>query len=108
MTKFLSTPEIHVGIVSSDRLEFTFHHPYQPPLPEGTVSAMIVDGRIEVSFEGQVVADGMELTFTPMDYSRSGFGISNVLIGIGFHWEQKEDQHFPGALKLTQVEGKIQ
>jgi len=108
MKKFLSTPEIHVGIVSSDRLEFTFHHPYLPPLPEGTATAMIVDGQIEVSHEGQVVAVGVELVFSPMEYSRSGFGISDVLIGIGFHWEQKEDQHFPGALKLIQLEGKIQ
>ena len=34
--------------------------------------------------------------------------IRDVVIGIGFHWEQKEDQEFQGALKLILMEGEIQ
>ena len=31
-----------------------------------------------------------------------------MVIGIGFHWEQKEDQEFPGSLKLMVLGNQIQ
>ncbi len=116
--KLKEAPEIHVGIIRSDRMEFRFHKPYHlsyegpgfegDSVIEGLARAEHVDGRIEVSKEGRLVAEGVEVIFTPLDRSQTGFGISDVVIGIGFHWEQKEDQHFPGTLKLILMEGKIQ
>ena len=118
MMTYSEAPEIHVGIIRSDTLEFLFHYPYHFSCGFGTIHsgamikglarATLKDGRIEVTQKGRVVAAGAELIFTPPDGSQDGFGILDVLIGVGFHWEQKEDQHFPGALKLTQVEGEIQ
>lgn len=40
-----------------------------------------------------------ELLFEPRQRDAS-FLIKDVVIGIGFHWERKEDQQFQGALKL--------
>ena len=92
------------------RLEFRFHSPHitfcdgrgkeSTSTIEGMVGAELVEGKIEVRQEGELVAAGEKLVFTPVQQSQSGFEISDVLIGIGFHWEQKEDQHFPGKLKL--------
>ncbi|MFO7668811.1 MAG: SpoIID/LytB domain-containing protein [Bacteroidales bacterium] len=112
MKRFEKVPEIHVGIVRSRYLEFRFHTPYLLPGMvtgiEGRVEAEVIDDLVEVRQEGRVVAAGAGVIFIPLDASRDGFGISDVVIGIGFHWEQKEDQLFPGALKLVLVEGEIQ
>lgn len=118
MMEFKEAPEIHVGIVQSGHLELRFHKPYiafcdghgtkSASTIEAEVRAELVEGKIEVKKEGVLIAAGEEVIFKPEDGLRSGFEISGVLIGIGFHWEQKEDQHFPGMLKLLLNEGKIQ
>jgi SpoIID/LytB domain protein len=48
-----------------------------------------------------------ELLVTPVDTASAGFVIRNVTIGIGFHWEQQEDQRFPGALRLVRTDQSI-
>jgi Stage II sporulation protein. len=40
-----------------------------------------------------------ELLFEPQNEDAS-FTLKDVVIGINFHWERKEDQQFQGALKL--------
>jgi SpoIID/LytB domain protein len=40
-----------------------------------------------------------EITLTPLNENCS-FELKNVTIGIDFHWERQEDQHFAGSLKL--------
>ena len=118
MKIFEYPPEIHVGILRSGRLEFTFHHPYlsssggddheENARLEGLTTARILEGRIIVGQEGRPIAEGVEVIFTPAEPQNARFEISEVLIGIGFHWEQKEVQHFPGKLKLIQLGGEIQ
>ncbi|MCP4312128.1 MAG: SpoIID/LytB domain-containing protein [Bacteroidetes bacterium] len=110
MKKTGKAPEIHVGIVRSERLEFRFDGPFmtEGKRLEGMAEAVFRGGQIEVMQEGQVLASGNEVSFTPVDASGARFGISDVVIGIGFHWEQKEDQLFPGSLKLMILEGEIQ
>lgn len=117
MRIFDQPPEIHVGILCSGYLEFIFHGPFLSSMPganekktrlKGTASALIEGGRIILRQEGHTLTEGTELIITPVNILEGGFGISEVLIGKGFHWEQKEQQHFPGALKLMQVNGEIQ
>ena len=43
-----------------------------------------------------------------MDIGDCRFAIEDVVIGIGFHWEQKEEQVFQGKLKLIILEEEIQ
>jgi len=102
MKKAGKAPEIHVGIVRSERLKFRFEGSFktEDAVAEGELEGLMVKGRI--------VAAGDEIVFTPRDISRASFMINDVLIGIGFHWEQKEDQLFHGALKLIILEGEIQ
>jgi SpoIID/LytB domain protein len=52
--------------------------------------------------EGQILWNGAlyeELLFEPQN-DEASFTLKDVVIGINFHWERKEDQQFQGALKL--------
>jgi SpoIID/LytB domain protein len=42
-----------------------------------------------------------EITLAPSDPASCAFGLNDVTIGIGFHWERKERQIFRGALRLV-------
>ncbi len=117
MKKLPEVPEIHVGILRREQVDLDFPRPFYCVGKErsdgevkvkGGFSAALRKGLIELRQEGRVIAEGSEIVFCPQDDAGKGFGILNVLIGIGFHWEQKEDQYFPGMLKLVQNEGKIQ
>ncbi len=110
MMKLVKAPEIHVGILHSGQMNLRFDGTYmaEGKVLEGLAEAVISHERIELSHAGRVIVAGEELLFTPRDAVRARFGISDVVIGIGFHWEQREDQLFPGALKLIILEGEIQ
>ena len=72
------------------------------------------DGRIRTATlrDGQVACDGRlspSLLFEAPDRREDGFlppffQLHDVVIGIGFHWEQKETQCFAGSLEII-VEG---
>jgi SpoIID/LytB domain protein len=42
-----------------------------------------------------------EVALTPADPASCAFGLEDVTIGVGFHWERKERQVFRGALRLV-------
>ena len=46
-------------------------------------------------------------TLTPSDPASSSFALQNVTIGIGFHWERKEQQVFRGALRIIKRDGTL-
>ena len=78
-------PTIRVGIVSGPTIRFS--------TPGGEVR--------EVS-RAEVDAAGGELR-PPLGATKSGeaaFELSDVAIGIGFHWERREPQRFEGSLLL--------
>ncbi len=99
----MKEPEINVGIVNAQELHFTLNAKF---LAKGET----VSGNQEVSFqEGGILWNGnvyRELTFTPLEETAS-FSLDDVTIGLNFHWERQETQHFPGTLKLVVDEGKI-
>jgi stage II sporulation protein D len=41
-----------------------------------------------------------EIVFQPADPHKNAFELKNVIIGVNFHWERKEDQRFLGGLKF--------
>lgn len=99
----MKEPEISVGIVNAQELHFTLNAPF---LAKGET----VSGYQKVCFEEGGIRwnDNVyhELTFTPLE-DDSSFSLDDVTIGLNFHWERQETQHFPGTLKLTVDEGKI-
>ncbi len=41
-----------------------------------------------------------EIVFQPLDPHKNAFELKDVIIGVNFHWERKEDQRFLGGLKF--------
>ena len=96
-------PEVKVGIVSGQRIHFSLNKPY---LAKGET----VIGEQEVEFsEGGVLWNGNQyssLTFHPQSADAS-FSLSDVTIGVNFHWERKETQTFLGTLRFVVESDKI-
>lgn len=99
----MKEPEISVGIVNAQEIHFTLNARF---LAKGKT----VSGNQKVLFEeGGILWNGnvyRELTFTPLEDNAS-FSLYDVTIGINFHWERQEAQHFSGTLRLVVDEGKI-
>jgi SpoIID/LytB domain protein len=71
----------------------------------GSYRIGIVEGGIEVGSEdGRHKFTGPEFRLAPVLPS-SSFTLFDVLIGIDFHWERKQDQRFRGALKIKRDAG---
>jgi SpoIID/LytB domain protein len=105
-----NNPEVHVGILLADQVRFWLEGDFRSgegDLHSGEAEAFLAGGRLEVRMKDRIVARGRELFLQPLDIGRDSFGIHDVVIGIGFHWEQKEDQLFSGSLKLTVEAGRI-
>ena len=96
-------PMVKVGIISAEKIEFTLNAPYSAKGNEVTGPQTV-----EIS-EGGILWNGnhySHLTFHPTAED-SSFSISDVIIGIHFHWERKQTQTFLGTLRLVVDEGKI-
>jgi len=89
-------PKVSVGILWNKKITFILNEAY---LYQGQEAS----GGNTVSFiDGKIVWNGSaydELYFEPK-HKDASFTIKEVVIGINFHWERKEDQEFQGALKL--------
>lgn len=94
---------VSVGILTNESITFVLSQGYtlNNQSANGEWTAVIHKNHIE--WNGRLYD---ELFFVPKD-SNSSFGIKDVVIGINFHWERKENQQFQGALKLIVDEGKI-
>ena len=94
---FKEQPNVSVGIVSGQKIEFSLNAPY-------TAKGETIEGRQTVEFsEGGILWNGnqyRELTFTPSSADAS-FSLFDVTIGVNFHWERKETQVFLGTLRLV-------
>jgi stage II sporulation protein D len=107
-----SVPEIEVGILKSEKIRFRLHGDFRikgsGSLLIGDAEAVMEDAVISIRHgQDRIVLDG-PVMLEPMDEVAGRFILREVVIGIGFHWEQKEDQEFKGALKLMNSEGEIQ
>lgn len=84
----------------------------RPVLAVGLMSAPEVDINFISGFEENGlrhfnIADLQRpCIFTPVD-NNSVFEVSNVTIGVGFHWQQRQSQRFSGALELVPDNGNI-
>lgn len=87
---------VSVGIVHAKEIEFILNNSYLAG--QQTVKGL---QRAYCSEQG-ICWDGRiyhEIVFRPQT-DEDSFSITNVTIGINFHWERKETQTFPGILRL--------
>lgn len=93
-----SEQRVRVGIVRSEKINVVFHSTY------------VLDGKPfigEHSFSiGDLSSPGRQLAFVPTEPDAT-FTLRDVVIGIGFHWQRKEDQRFSGILELIEDDGQL-
>ena len=102
--KLLRKQEIlTVGVVSLPELAFQFNTPYtfEGKTYTGAHTACFREGKI--LFEGKLYN---EIYFEHTGEEGS-FELSNVTIGVDFHWNRQETQVFPDDLKLIVENGKV-
>lgn len=89
-------PNVSVGILWNKEIEFILNEEYK-------LNGESVKGEGIVKYDnGKILWNGTlynELLFEPQNKD-SSFTLKDVVIGIDFHWERKEEQRFLGALKL--------
>lgn len=94
----IKEPQVQVGILSAPQQEFILSGLY-------TIDGKTVSGKqIVICSKGRLIWNGHfyeELLFEPTDPVVCSFELIGVTIGINFHWERKENQRFPGTLKLV-------
>ncbi|MBR3618478.1 MAG: SpoIID/LytB domain-containing protein [Bacteroidaceae bacterium] len=84
---------VKVGIVKAKELSVVFH------------SAYLLNGKSVVGAHVFTLAD-VGCHFVPQA-SDASFTLKDVVIGIGFHWERKEEQTFCGELVLMEEDGML-
>ncbi|MCM1312243.1 MAG: SpoIID/LytB domain-containing protein [Bacteroides sp.] len=99
----MKEPKVSVGIVHAHKIQFRLNSTYyaEGNKTGGEQEAECKNGH--VAWNGKLYE---ELVFNP-ETEASSFSISDVTIGINFHWERKEAQTFRGALKLVVTENKL-
>jgi len=90
-------PIIHVGILTSHAIEFVLNGDFR------STNGTVFTGKHKATYrQGKIFFNGEsveEIIFYPITKDAS-FDLIDVVIGINFHWERKENQRFNGALKF--------
>ncbi|PKO98099.1 MAG: amidase [Bacteroidetes bacterium HGW-Bacteroidetes-8] len=100
----MKEPKVSVGIMFEPKIGFILNTPF---LFNGTEYS----GEQTVNFKDCKIQLGGELydtiRFDPVNEEQASFELTDVTIGINFHWERKENQVFKGSLKLITEQNKI-
>ena len=87
---------LRVGIMSEPTISFTLHGTYYSDGHAFTGEQQVETHLGHVAWNGKLYP---QLEFTPA-HDDCTFTLHNVTIGVGFHWERREDQRFRGGLQL--------
>lgn len=104
--------QVSVGILSAAEVRFDFDSDFRC-VPTGQIVG--AGSYVAACSDGKVFWRGTafdELCFEPVaaqkaDELQGHFCLRSVVIGIGFHWERREDQFFKGALKFVVDNDKL-
>ncbi len=100
--KTTEQPFLSVGILSAQRIHFFLHGNYTCEgisFQDSKGVAEIKQGQLTVSL-GNTSFQNTSINFVGEDDAAS-IEIYDVVIGVGFHWERKENQRFKRNLKLV-------
>jgi stage II sporulation protein D len=104
-------PTIQVGILYAKSVRFTLKGDYRiessGEIVRGNVQVNLEDSRIQIIVNGIAHETLDSLIFHPVDYNTASFELSDVTIGINFHWERKENQLFKGSLRIIEEQGTL-
>ena len=96
-------PKIRVGIMAAKEIRFCLNESYTDGRSsfEGEMKISVSGGRL--NWNGILIDS---LTLKPNEHG-STFTLHDVTIGIGFHWERKEEQTFSGQLRFIIENGLV-
>ncbi len=108
----MNAPKVEVGILLSNKIEVIFNGVYSSQKKDHKFSNKCIisskKDKIIINFKEKRFEFSDGLVLSPTDFENSDCTVNNVVIGIGFHWEQKEIQKFQGDIKFKIIEGKVQ
>lgn len=87
----MQQPDIKVGIMTAPSLTLVFHGSY-------TCHGELVPENVPVTLAVAEIADGTE--YVPADLETCDFEVIDVVIGVNFHWERRENQRFRGSARM--------
>jgi SpoIID/LytB domain protein len=102
----MKQPKLKIGILVEREINFCLMDEFLL-----NTNGLKYSGYQSIRLEGSIIflnglpISGKELLFVPLDEKICSFELSDVTIGVQFHWERKENQFFKGALQF-QVEAK--
>ena len=113
--KMRNQPQVSVGIMHADQIRFTLNDQYRLVEKNGitNIKGPVYQGdlTIEMAEEGKFTFEGQqysEIMFEPVEKQKTAtFWLRDVVIGVNFHWERKEDQKFEGCLKFIVENGQV-
>jgi len=95
-------PVISVGVLTAPAVDFEGEFDLQgsdQPV-RGSARASVSGGAIVIESGADRSVHPSGVLLRPQGGAAATFVIHGVVIGIQFHWERREDQRFPGALRL--------
>ncbi len=97
-------PIIQVGILSASEIRFVLNGHFKASNDRFyTGKKVVVYRKGDILFDGNLSED---LSFEPLSDDCS-IDIKDVVIGINFHWQRRENQRFKGSLKFIVEGGKL-
>lgn len=107
----MKEPVVSVGILSADEISFELYGDFASfgfkDYFSGKYTARLEDDAIVIRCDEKTIKVSDEIIFAPSHPKSESFLIRGVVIGVNFHWEQKENQRFAGNLKLVREGDKI-
>ena len=108
LSKTMKEPHLRIGIVYQPEIIFRLNEIHLLA-PNGVPYEKIHkvnfhDGKIWLNNE---IVDEENLLFEPVRFHEASFELNDVVIGINFHWERKEDQQFKGSLEFIVENEKL-
>jgi len=103
-------PIIEVGVLSSESIRFKLNGKFRiaSEIYEGEGTAVIEESSsFSLDFNSTKQSFNNSILLEPLNEDDCSFELYNVVIGVQFHWERKENQRFKGKLKLFAENGLI-
>jgi len=98
----MTEPQLRIGIMYRQEIIFRLNERYLLA-PNGVpfVGIHKVEYRDGMIWLNDEMTDEETLVFNPVRYHEASFELNDVIIGVNFHWERKEDQQFKGSLEIS-------
>ena len=108
----MNKPVIEVGVLSSESIHFKLIGKFRYTSGKETFKGRgkaVANGNSSFSLDMDCLQQKFDdfVVLEPIDEETCSFELYDVIIGVKFHWERKENQRFKGKLKLFAENGMI-